>query len=363
VPLFLRKALRVGPLRFNLSKSGIGVSAGVPGLRFGLVGPRGNYVYAGRYGLYYRKTLGSTHTPGASPSLAPTTHGLPDPSQPLLEDVAGATVIEMTSSSTSDLVQQLGEAARAPSLWGWVAAVGGVASIAAFSWVGLSGILVVAVTVAATWWLRQRDLIRRAVVVFYDVTDHYAQNFDVLINQFGWLSGSQRNVRLVASGAAVGYQKKVNAGAAQINRIIPVATGVAGPPQLTTNVSVPSLEDSQNGVYFLPDRLLVRQGKDFADVPYDQLVVTPGQTRWIEAESVPTDARPVGTTWQYVNVSGGPDQRFKNNRQLPILLLSTLRLSSASGLDSTYRFSNPDSAGHFASALAGMKHLNRQGDN
>ena len=36
-----------GPFRFNLSKSGLGVSAGVPGFRVG-TGPRGNYVHMGR---------------------------------------------------------------------------------------------------------------------------------------------------------------------------------------------------------------------------------------------------------------------------------------------------------------------------
>ena len=54
---YLRKAFRIGPLRLNLSRSGIGLSAGVRGARVG-VGPRGSYVHAGRDGLYYRKTLG-----------------------------------------------------------------------------------------------------------------------------------------------------------------------------------------------------------------------------------------------------------------------------------------------------------------
>lgn len=47
---YIRKALRVGPLRFNLSKSGVGVSAGIKGLRLG-TGPRGNYVHVGGAGL------------------------------------------------------------------------------------------------------------------------------------------------------------------------------------------------------------------------------------------------------------------------------------------------------------------------
>ncbi len=59
--LYLRKSFRAGPVRFNLSKSGLGLSGGVKGARLG-VGPRGTYVHAGRHGLYYRKHLSSGHT-------------------------------------------------------------------------------------------------------------------------------------------------------------------------------------------------------------------------------------------------------------------------------------------------------------
>jgi len=54
---YLRKSLKLGPLRFNLSKSGIGTSIGVKGLRVG-TGPRGSYVHGGRGGLYFREPLG-----------------------------------------------------------------------------------------------------------------------------------------------------------------------------------------------------------------------------------------------------------------------------------------------------------------
>ena len=56
--LYLRKSFRAGPIRFNLSKSGLGLSGGVKGARLG-AGPRGTYVHAGRHGLYYRKHLSS----------------------------------------------------------------------------------------------------------------------------------------------------------------------------------------------------------------------------------------------------------------------------------------------------------------
>src|SRR5258706_15819405 len=55
---YLRKSVAVGPFRFDLSGSGVGMSVGVRGLRLG-TGPRGNYVRIGRGGVYYQQTLGS----------------------------------------------------------------------------------------------------------------------------------------------------------------------------------------------------------------------------------------------------------------------------------------------------------------
>lgn len=59
--LFLRKALSVGPVRINLSKSGFGTSVGVKGARLSS-GPSGVHVFAGRNGMYYRKSLNSKTT-------------------------------------------------------------------------------------------------------------------------------------------------------------------------------------------------------------------------------------------------------------------------------------------------------------
>lgn len=53
---YLKKGFNIGPVRINLSKSGVGVSVGGKGLRFGS-GLKGNYVHAGRGGLYYRRSL------------------------------------------------------------------------------------------------------------------------------------------------------------------------------------------------------------------------------------------------------------------------------------------------------------------
>jgi hypothetical protein len=221
--------------------------------------------------------------------------------------------------------------------------MGAVASAGAFVLFWPLGFPVVVATVAAAWWLRQRDLARKAVVVFYDVNDQYAQNFETLINEFAWVSDAQRKRRVMAHGSTTAYQKKIHAGAEEIERVIPVAATITGPKQLTTNVSVPSLDNAQRAIYFLPDRVLIRERSDFAELHYDQLTVETAQIRWIEQEAVPADARQVDTTWRYVNKSGGPDRRFKDNRQLPVLLLS-----------------NPEAAIPFARALGGMRDLDPQ---
>ena len=60
-----RKSIKFGPLRVNLSKSGVGLSAGVKGARVSS-GPRGTYLNVGAGGVQYRKKLDGTSEKGMS---------------------------------------------------------------------------------------------------------------------------------------------------------------------------------------------------------------------------------------------------------------------------------------------------------
>ena len=60
---FIRKSTKVGPFRINLSKSGLGLSAGVTGARVS-VGPNGTFVHLGRHGMYYRKKISTPNKKG-----------------------------------------------------------------------------------------------------------------------------------------------------------------------------------------------------------------------------------------------------------------------------------------------------------
>lgn len=52
---YIRRSLRIGPLRINLSRHGIGYSVGIRGARIGRSSQGHPYVHAGRGGIYYRK--------------------------------------------------------------------------------------------------------------------------------------------------------------------------------------------------------------------------------------------------------------------------------------------------------------------
>lgn len=53
---YIRKAWNLGPIRLNLSKSGLGFSFGCTGLRIGW-DHKGVYLHAGKGGIYYRTYL------------------------------------------------------------------------------------------------------------------------------------------------------------------------------------------------------------------------------------------------------------------------------------------------------------------
>jgi hypothetical protein len=56
-----------------------------------------------------------------------------------------------------------------------------------------------------------------------------------------------------------------------------------------------------------------------------------------------------------VNKSGGPDRRFANNRQLPVMRYGELRMQSSTGLNEAIQISNVQSADAFVQGLKVMR--------
>jgi hypothetical protein len=247
-----------------------------------------------------------------------------------MEDISGSTAVELVSTGAGDLVEQLNQAASRLPLAPF-ALVALVILAALIQGVGAVALLVVGAF--GVVWLGLRDKARRTVVAFYDVEDEHARWLADLVSAFEALGSAQKLWRVTAAGnVQTTYQYKVNSGASRIVKRLDANAGLGGPRRLATNIAVPSVTCGRQALHFLPDRLLVRDGRRFSDVAYEALKTSFNAGRFIEDGRVPRDGQQVDTTWRYVNVKGGPDRRYNNNRQLPVMLYGDIELASEGGL-------------------------------
>ena len=60
----------------------------------------------------------------------------------------------------------------------------------------------------------------------------------------------------------------------------------------------------------------------------------------------------VDYTWRYVNKSGGPDKKFKDNPKISVMLYSDIRFTSSNGLNELMEFSKADAGKSLNSLLS-----------
>lgn len=353
---YIRKSLRFGPVRFNLSKSGVGVSAGVKGFRIGS-SPRGNYVHMGRGGLYYRASLSSPSrsSRGGSPAPRPAPQRVEPPPLSLggtvaMREIDSESAAQIVDSSSQTLVQELREKHKKIRF----ARLGLVAGVI-FTALGLAaprpgfGLAVFLFSVALYGVLRVYDARRKTTVIFYDLADDSADLFRRLHDAFAYLSDAKKLWHIPSEGKV--RDAKYHAGANTLVTRNAISVGFVNPPFVKTNIPTPSLRVGAQTLYFFPDRILIFDANDIGGLAYDSLRIDISTTQFIEQEGVPRDARTVGQTWRYVNKKGGPDRRFANNPTIPIAEYEAVRLASRFGLNEALQVSR---AGSFAKIVAAV---------
>jgi hypothetical protein len=242
---YFRKSVRFGPFRVNFSKSGVGLSAGIPGFRIG-TGPRGNYIQAGSHGFYYRATLPSGRlrprgvTQGRHAPAIPTESPRASPAIP--DDTLGDFVLiessdteRMVDWSSEALLDEIHKKHRAISSWPW-------AAVAA-----LSGAVVVWVNIGSQWLIGAAALIGAVLVAFayrWDVQRkltvlHYDLS-QASINAFGALREAGEQLQKCnriwhLNAQADVYNKKYHAGASATVKRSPSVVGAELPPFLASN--------------------------------------------------------------------------------------------------------------------------------
>jgi hypothetical protein len=175
------------------------------------------------------------------------------------------------------------------------------------------------------------ELRRRRFLIVYDLDQPQQAIYRRLMDALAALAGSGR-LRGVDRVGQLGDWKR-NAGATQALAFSSAALRQAPPPNIVTNTVPWSLSVQRMTLYFLPDRLLIRRLGSYAAIAYSSLATATHRSPFVWDERVPADAQVVGQTWRYVRRDGGPDRRFNNNRQIPIVLTEYVTLTTTTGLD------------------------------
>ena len=349
MPFYLRKSVSAGPFRFNLSKSGVGFSVGVKGLRFGS-GPRGNYIHAGRGGIYYRKTI-------SKPGEKSKPHERPEgtASAVEMEAIDSGDVLAMTSASHAELLGRLNDQHNKTSaavVLGWAFAALVCLAAFVFGLVVLLSLLLIFPIIAFGSWLDQAN---RTEVLYYDLEDDAERSYRQLTSGFDIAATAKKIWHVSASGDVRDLTTwKQNAGASSLIQRAHIQLGYGLPKVIRSNITPPRIHVGVQTLYLFPDVVLVEDKQKYGAVRYCDLTVECFSSRFIEDDSVPADADVVGYTWKHPNKSGGPDRRFANNHQIPICLYRDMIFSSESGLLEQIEFSKIDACDELQSAICNL---------
>jgi hypothetical protein len=196
------------------------------------------------------------------------------------------------------------------------------------------------------------DSYKRTAVLFYNLQGTAEVAYRKVTESFDALAYCHGKWHITSGGAVQDLTTwKRNAGAAHLIDRKTAHLAYILPKVLRSNVTPPTITLGGRTLYFLPEIMLVKHGGRFGAVSYDDLQIRDQTSRFIEGGPPPADAQVVGSTWKHPNKSGGPDRRFRDNRQLPICLYDVMHLSSSSGVNELMEFSRTGVVHQFSTAL------------
>jgi hypothetical protein len=195
-----------------------------------------------------------------------------------------------------------------------------------------------------------RDAVRKTSVLLYDLDPATLLSYAELTAAFD-RAGSSEPIWHVRSAASV-LDRKYHAGASSVIDTDQARFQKASPPRVRTNIEPLAIALPQRTIYLLPDRALLLDAAGFGALNYQNLQLSVERSTFVTGESTaPRDAKIVEYTWRYVNKRGGPDHRFANNPQLPVIETRDVSFRSRSGFNATLKFSNVIAAEALRDAL------------
>ena len=187
------------------------------------------------------------------------------------------------------------------------------------------------------------DRKRKQIEIYYSMDEEFSNLYDLNRQYFAEFKACNRVWHKTSSKSVQNY--KYHGGAGNLVNRIPVkkiSTDSLPTELIKTNVEIPHISLTNIDLYFFPERLVLKRENSFAGVFYKNIEITGGRISFIEDELLPKDASVIDKTWKYVNKNGGPDRRFRNNKQLPVCEYSEYHFRSRAGLNEVIMTSKID---------------------
>jgi DNA segregation ATPase FtsK/SpoIIIE-like protein len=197
--------------------------------------------------------------------------------------------------------------------------------------------------------LHNKQQNERVTTITYKMDDTASKRFSDVCKAVEVLSSSHQVWLVETKSDTTDWKRNANA-TSLINRRT-VQVGRMQAPFIKTNAEVLSIDTGSLKLFFFPDCVFSYRNSNYETIPYKSLRITATTTRFIENERCPSDSEVVGRTWQRVNKDGGPDLRFKDNRQIPIILYGVLNIFSPQRLQLELQVSNKNAAFFFAQTI------------
>ncbi len=325
-----RKSINLGGgFRINISKSGIGYSWGVKGYR----------VTKTAKGTTRR----TASIPGTGISFVDETgkkkqREIPRQSNPSVdtntydtEDIVNSVASDMVSEGLEDILTSVRKTLFANEI-----STIGICISLLVSCSNPVFIVFLIGFIALKAYVKTAGLVDLEYVIDSDQQEEVDRRMEPMLK----VTDSEKVWRIMQSSKVI--DRKYSAGASSTVRRVACVAGKKAPFPFKANTPAASFKAGKETLVFLPDKLFILQKGKVGALNYSDIQTAAHTTRFVESEKVPKDASIVGSTWKYVNKSGGPDKRFKNNRELPICLYGEIELKSTSGLNTVLMFSNAE---------------------
>lgn len=352
--LKFRKRVRVFPRFYlNLSKSGMSATVGMRGLNVN-VGKKGTYLNTGipGTGIYDRVKLnGKQSNDNNVPvdNFNPATSTIPDDAveiksyQPELVTSEGLFGLKESIINAQIVKEELRQDKNKLALKTTFSLL-----LMVFSYILIFGFFI-------KWFKNNYIILKQASNEAKETYENFKLDIEFnmdqsILNDYLTLKKNFEqlaNINVIwdiTSAKSVDRVKERSAAGTSITRT-KVKFSKSSLDYINTKYEALRFQNANGGDMFLYPGFIVmidKQNKEFGLIDFREINIEHHGQRFVETEGVPKDSKVVDRTWKYVNKSGSPDKRYKDNYEIPIALYYELTISSTKGLFESYQFSNPE---------------------